>query len=204
MNNLDYSIKGANKRRNSGGVKLPYGIHEKLTIKEVTVNDEDQYIDVIFEQPSTLKQINKRIYWPNLEKYKPNPRKGETQEDANQRDVDERIEHLRDFLYLCYSPAEVEELEPKSFAELCHKTKQMLDAKKDQFFVNLKVIPTSDLQYSELPRYAGGYIELWREGLKPTLKFNNWELEERINPLTEPAPATDEPVAPGLNLFNVS
>ena len=201
MSAVDYSVKGTNQRRNSGGVKMETGIHEKCQFLPVTVNEENQYIEFKWENPA-LKQINKRIYFPDHTNYKPTPRQNETQDEANQRDIDERIEHMRDYLYLCYTPAEVDELNAKSFLGFCQTVAKMLNDKREQFYVNLKIIPTSDLQYTELPRFAGGYIELWREGLKPTLKFNDWELENRINPLNEPGPSTDDAVVPGPNLFN--
>lgn len=197
--NLDYSVKGVNKRRSGGGVKMGVGIHEKVRFLEP--EETDKHIDILWEAPDGKTQ-KKRLFHPS-DTYKPTLRDGETEEDAKQREVDENIEHLRDYCYLCYAPAEVDEVSGKTYRDLAHKLLTMLKAKINDFYVNLKVIPTSDLQYTEIPRYAGGYIELWREGMKPTLKFSEWEVKNRLDPLNEPAPATEETVVKP-NLFNVA
>lgn len=205
--NLDYSVKGA-KTRNTRTGKMPTGIHTKVQFQPTVV--EDKYIAFKWEDPQSKQYQDKRIYFPDHSNYLPSRRKDkntgdyiETQEQANQREIDDKIRDMADYLEMCYTPQEVEEkVEGKTFEALCNIVAKMLNDKREDFYVNLKVIPTSDLQYTEVPRFQGGYIELWKEDLPSMLQFNAYELD-RINALASPAPASEETVVKP-NLFNVS
>lgn len=202
---LDFSVKGANER-NTKTRKLQTGIHEKLQFLPTEV--KSNFIQFQWAAPNGDYQ-EKRIFFPDPVNYPATRRKDkqtgdymETQEQADQRRVDDSIRDMADYLELCYTPQEVEEkVKGNSFEQLCHVVAKMLNDKRESFYINLKVIPTSDLQYTEVPRFQGGYIELWREGIPSTLKFSQYELE-RINTLSEPAPSTDDAVAPQPNLFS--
>ena len=166
MNNaIDYSVKGAKERNVFGGRKMQTGIHSK--VKFLPAEVEKTWVEFKWQDSKGDVQ-NKRIFFPDPANYPASMRKDkdgkvtETQAQADQRQADDKVRDMADYLELCYTPQEVEEkVKGNTFEQLCHVVVEMLNKKIDEFFVNLKVIPTSDLQYSEVPKFQGGYIELW-------------------------------------------
>jgi len=173
-----------------GGSKLSEGIHTGL---DVTLERVDNYYVIKFSNGD--KYQDKRVYDPDT-KYPATPRNDETQEQANLRAAESKLEHLTELLRI-FAPEE--DVQSETYAGFVNKAisvlKPVLGTKK----VNLKVILDSDGIYPEISNFAG-YIEEYVEGQESKLQFSKWELENRMTK-KNPVQNTNSPVVKQFSMF---
>ena len=175
-------IKEVSKTNNRS--KLGFGIHDDCVMSAVEVgvtSSGSQYIDLIFERPATNEWNNKRIWYPSDDA---KPRDGETQEEANNRDITQRLEHIVAVMDVYLTDKE-SEVQATTFDEFCQKAVRALGNKFVGVPVRLKLTYDKDGIYSEFPRFPG-YVERQIEGSPTRLKFSKWELENRCTPSDGP------------------
>lgn len=159
---------------NSGGKKLPAGLHAKC---KVSFDFGDNFMEVIFTNDQGYQ--NKRFWIPDPNKEKYDERKSAT------------LSEFISFMKIFSPEEEVLELKAPDIMSFFKAGAALIQ--DDLCEVNIKVIPDRDGVYSEIPRY--GWIERYRENFPMGLQFSKWELENRINRKSPVAPPqTDEPL----------
>lgn len=166
--------------QNTGsGSKLGVGIFEKGTFEGTSKGEN--YID--FNYAYKNRKGNQRIWFPPTDdkllilKTKKDGSK-ETLEEARLRDFKERLAHIEMHIKILVSEEATFQLNFTNFDELCDKVEKILEPSIGTY-INIKTIPESKTyKYATFSRYANDYnfyIELWEEGKKPTLTYNNYE-----------------------------
>ena len=197
----------------SGGsrTRLTTGLHEALDVKTFLMPN---YFDIVVEKDGLTQ--NKRLFIPDYNKFPARIREDESQDQANFRDLKERLAHITLVMKIFMDEDQFKNFQApvvendhaqtfKLFAEKAHNELQTLLPTKQ---VNVKLIPTKDGLYSEFPFFATStWIEEHVPGQPSTLKYSKYELkriqESMAGPKSDDTVLTNESSPnTGFNMFN--
>lgn len=146
---------------------IPVGIHAGVEFSSVV--KQDTWLDVIVTVPTTKNTLRKRLFYPSGKVFD-----NETPQEAREREETRFLGYLFGILSLFISEEEYGKLvaSPTFDKAVEYVLKQLVPhyGKK----LNIKVVPTKTLEFSELPSYVGA-LEAHVEGEEPTLMFSKPE-----------------------------
>lgn len=166
------------------GTKLPYGIHTEVTVKSISRKEtpnKNKFVEILFEKDGATIQ---KTLWTPKGSY---PQDGETQDDAILRESKENLRHIAKVLGIFLTPDKLESFPNLDYENFIDKAIATLTPILNTKQVNLKVIYDSDGVYTELGRFPD-YVELFQEGVEPTLKYSPYEIQNRSTPKEKSAP----------------
>jgi hypothetical protein len=170
--------------------KIPVGIHSKVKITSVEV--ADSYFDINFDKEGLKHNIRK---WEPNDKYPltvnvDGEQVTETPEQTIDRKIKENLGPLNKALKVLATEEEQEDIKKrkyesyeeyiKALAKFINKRIMDNERNKTHKYVNIKLIYDKDGMYSVFPRY--GYMEEYKEGMEPTLKYSDYEIKNSITP----------------------
>lgn len=170
--------------------KIPVGIHSKVELVNVDIGDS--YFDINFNKDGLRHNMRK---WQPNDKYPltvdvDGEKVEETPEQTIARKTKENLGPINKVLKVLASDEEIENMKKKSYAsydeyiENAAKfiNKRIMDNERNKNikYVNIKLIYDKDGMYSVFPRY--GYMEEYKEGMEPTLKYSDYEIKNSITP----------------------
>lgn len=165
---IDDLLKG------EGGKYLGYGIHTNVAVTTVERGKSPKgnvFVKIEFSKDGS--KISKTLWQPKGEY----PQDGETSEDAKLREERENLRIIAALLKIFLSPEEKESFPKLEYDKFIDKAIAVLTPKLKYKTVNIKVVYDSKGEYTELSRYDA--IEAYVEGEEPTIKFSDWELQNR-------------------------
>jgi hypothetical protein len=179
----NFSFGQINKEQNnSKPSRLTPGIHLGCTLTKFGVDQTvngNQFFEYEFTKKDENRITRRRIWFPNG---KNNPRDGETQDQANEREIGEKIGTLIQVLEQFVTSEDLDSISVSSFEQACEVVSQKLaQADTESNLLNIKLIYDSNGVYAEFPRY-GKYVERFVEGQNSNLRFSKYEKENRMTP----------------------
>ena len=127
---------------------------------------------------------------PSPDPQKLYPKEGETPQQAFARAEKEYLAHIVKHLHIFLSDEEFNTFAAPDIRTFTDKAAALINAKKDDYALNLKIIYDTDGVFPVFGRYPD-YVEKHIEGEEPTLAYSKHEREKRITPATA---KTDEVV----------
>lgn len=178
------------------GVKIPFGIHTACKVKGIDVTDE--YVDLNFED-SEGRYNNKRLWlpkgsYPRTNKLPDGTSVIETTEEAKQREEKLNLSHVVKLLHIFLGEQGLSSIKASTYHEFMSKAAKALSPDVlSSKLVNLKLIYDSEGVYAVFGNFPD-YVELHIEGQAPTLKYTQYEQDNRCKPAAartaEPDPLT--------------
>lgn len=169
-----FNAKDINSSIKTGGSKIPAGIHLNVRLTNVTV--DESFIE--FDLQDTQGRIqNNRVWIPELDKT--SARGEKTVEQVYEENVQNRLKQITQYLRAFLTDDELAKFSAESFSEYAKKAAQVLNARLNNATLNVKLIKTADLMFSDFPFYPP-YAEKYVEDQPSTLKFSAWELQNRM------------------------
>lgn len=174
--------------------KLPYGIHTEVSVKSVSRKEtpnKNKFVEILFEKDGAT--IQKTLWTPKGD-YPLKNSDGvliETKEEATLRESKENLRHIAKLLGIFLPPEKLESFPNLNYENFIDKAITTLTPILNTKKVNLKVIYDSDGVYTELGRFPD-YVELYQEGVEPTLKYSTYELQNRSTPKAKSAPKKND------------
>lgn len=182
----------ASNMQSSGGARIPAGIHQD--VKLTNLNLESDYIEIEFLDSLGRAQKD-RIYFPDESRAEA---KGEKDAKTVYKEtVDVRTRRITQYLKVFYSIDELGRISGATFLEYAKSAAAALEARKSTATLNVKLIKTSDLKYSDFP-YFPPYVEKFVPNQPSTLSFSPWELKNRMG-----EPEADNEETPGESTFKL-
>lgn len=156
--------------------RIPFGIHTNC--KLVSVESGDGYFDINFED-SEANTHNKRLWQPKGS-YPRTDKDGntETTAEAMLREERENMRHVVRLLHIFIGEDALAKVSGKSYEEFMSKAAGILNQKAETKRLNLKLIYDGLGVYSTFGSYPD-YVEEYKEGEEPTIKYTPWELTNR-------------------------
>lgn len=146
---------------------IPVGIHSGIEFTSVV--KQDGWLDVTVTDPLTKNSLRKRLFYPSGKVFD-----NETPQEAREREETRFLGYLFGLLSLFISEEDYAKLvsTPTFDKAVEYVIKQLTPhlGKK----LNIKVVPTKTLEFSELPSYIGA-LEAHVEGEEPTLMYSKVE-----------------------------
>ncbi len=166
--------------------KIPVGIHQAVKVVSVEA-DKDYIVDINFEDAQGRKQ-NKRLWYPKGNY--PDKEKGETPEQAKNREARQNLAHLTRLLHIFDGPDSLKKF-PKglNYESFIDEAIKVLKPKLSKKTINLKVLYDKDGVYTEIFGKFPSYMEEHIPGQEPTIEISEWEQKNRM---THKAPARAE------------
>jgi hypothetical protein len=148
--------------------KIPVGIH---TVKFAGITFNGSYVDINFED-NEGRRLHKRLFDPfNVDSVSV----GSVQEKIDEN-VKRNLTLLVTILRTVASDDVARGLDFPSYDEFIKGVSTILDEYRGTL-VNIKVVPDwRERRYPELAKY--GFIEKYQEGVEPTLKFSEKQVQE--------------------------
>lgn len=178
------------------GVKIPFGVHEKCKVRGIDVTDE--YVDLNFED-SEGRYNNKRLWlpkgtYPKTTKLPDGSSKVETTEEARDREEKLNLAHVVKLLHIFLGKEGLSSIKAGSYHDFMQKAAKALSPDVlSSKLVNLKLIYDAEGVYAVFGNFPD-YVELHIEGQAPTLKYTEYEQQNRCKPAAartaEPDPLT--------------
>lgn len=183
MSNL-FSTSAGREELNSKKSYLPIGIHQDCFVlsAEVVKGEGNPYMSISFIQPVSNSVADKRIYFPDGNAQ---TRDGETQEEANKRNITNRLAHVT-MITDAVLDDKYKDFTAASFEEFVTTAVQRIKQYGMKTPVVIKLVPNSK-GYSSFPNYADG-VARQVEGKTP-LTFSKKELEA-IRAMSQEKPST--------------
>lgn len=168
--NLDDLLADSGK-----GTKIPCGIHTDVSVSSISRKKTpkgNEFIEIVFSKGDA--SIQKALWEPKgsyLEKE-------ETTEQALAREARLNLSHIAKLLKLYLTPEQLANFPNLGYHNFMDKAIAILTPLLPTKKVNLKVIYDKEGVYTDLGKYPD-YMELYQEGVEPTLAFTDFEIQNR-------------------------
>jgi hypothetical protein len=190
-------IKGSDIETGGTGTRLkPMNIYTKIALKDIEV--EDGFVEITFVDPETRLVAINRLWepkgkFPNEKTNSDGTKTKETVEEAKTREMISNLSHLTTLVELAFGKDAKNNMAAEDYNSFVNLAITLLKPIYEKGLFNLKVVMDEN-GYAKIGRYPRSYIELYQEGVAPSLKFDPYEIataakakpaikKEKTNPL---------------------
>lgn len=182
-------IKGSDIDTGGTGTRLkPMTIYSKIALKSIDV--EEGFVEITYVDPETRLIAIKRLWepkgkFPNDKKMPDGSTVKETIEEAKTREMNTNLSHLTKLVELALGRDAKNNMAAEDYDSFVKLAGTLLKPFYERAMFNLKV-GIDENGYATLGKFPS-YVELYKEGEEPTLKFDPYELKTAASSKKQPA-----------------